>query len=114
MGSSNNPQHESLAAGRWFTMTLAEQLGNVGSEFARALSAKEKGSAERFNNAVSRFYELMDLTVSDNRWHGRRRRELARVREDAARELIETNTNPTLQRYFDYFAILARAKRAEK
>jgi len=110
MASSNNPQHESLAAGRWFTMTLAEQLGNIESEFQRALSAKEKGG-DRFKNAVNRFYELMDLTVSDNRWRGPRRKELARVREDAARELVEVNIRPTLQSYFDQFALMARAKR---
>lgn len=109
MDSSNNLQHKSLASGRWNTLTLAEQLGNVGSEFGRALSAKEKGSEERFKNSVSRFYELMDLTVSDNRWRGARRRELARVREDAARELTEAKTQPTLQKYFDQFAFLARS-----
>jgi hypothetical protein len=29
--------HQNLAVGRWFEMTLAEQLGNVGSEVGRAI-----------------------------------------------------------------------------
>ncbi len=111
MNSSNNIHHKSLAAGRWHALTLAEQLGNIGSEFSRALNAKQQGNAERFNGAQARFYELMDLTISDGRWRGLRRRELARVREDAARELTEMNTRPTLQKYFDQFALAARARR---
>jgi len=111
MASSNNPQHESLASGRWFTLSLAEQLGNIGSEFSRAESAKKLGNSERFNKAESRFYELMDLTLADDRWRGAPRRELARVREDAAGELAAPGTRPTLQKYFDYFAIEARANR---
>lgn len=27
--------HKDLAGGRWFTMTLAEQMGNIGSEIHR-------------------------------------------------------------------------------
>ena len=34
--------HQSLAAGRWFELSLAEQLGNVGSEVGRALARQKK------------------------------------------------------------------------
>ena len=30
-------QHQSLAEGRWFTLSLAEQLANIGSEVSRAI-----------------------------------------------------------------------------
>ena len=33
--------HAGLAAGRWHTLTLNEQLGNVGSDVGRAIRAKE-------------------------------------------------------------------------
>jgi hypothetical protein len=32
----NEIQHRDLAAGRWWQLTLAEQLGNIGSEVSRA------------------------------------------------------------------------------
>lgn len=105
-------QHQELAAGRWFALTLAEQLGNIGSEFYRAKSWQHRGDTEKFSAAVGRFFELLDLTLSDPRWSGPRRRELARVREQAAAELFGTDSSGvSLQKYFDQFALLARASR---
>jgi hypothetical protein len=103
--------HESLAAGRWQTMTLPQQLGNAGSEFERALSWKNQGVSDKFESALERFVELMDLTVSDPRWRGPRRRELARVKEHSL--FLLTNDEKTedvpLQNYFLQFALLARS-----
>jgi len=101
--------HEILAAGRWHTFTLAEQLGNAGSEFSRAVSWSKRGDKGKSELAAARFFELMDLTLADPRWQGARRRELARLREQAGEEL--RLPFPTLERYFDHFAILARSKR---
>ncbi len=36
-------QHRELAAGGWQTMTLAQQLANIGSEFGRAAREKRYG-----------------------------------------------------------------------
>ena len=33
----NAVQHRDMAAGRWHELTLAEQLGNIGSEVSRAI-----------------------------------------------------------------------------
>lgn len=102
--------HKDLANGRWQTLTLAAQLGNAGSEFLRAQTWLGKGDLERNAAAFDRFLELMDLTVSDPRWSGSRRRELARVREQAKEELDgRERKTPSLQNYFDQFALLARA-----
>ncbi len=105
--------HASLAAGRWFTMTLAEQLGNVGSEVSRALKARGKDE-QRFQNAIFRGLELLDLTISDNRWRGRRK-ELVRVRAllcDAYFGGTEYGTTlEGLDKYFYYFAFAARKNR---
>lgn len=90
-------------------MSLAQQLGNAGSEFHRALSWQARGDDEKFNQAAARFIELMDLTVTDPRWTGRRRRELARVREAGTEELEnQDEVTKSLQKYFDHFALYAR------
>jgi hypothetical protein len=103
--------HQSLAQGRWGNLTLAEQLGNVGSEFARASAWLRQGDNEKALAAADRFFELIDLTVADPRWKNCRRRELARVRECAAEELQSQALSESLQNYFDQFAWLARTKR---
>lgn len=93
-------------------MTLAEQLGNIGSEYERAHRFREQGDDSRFRSASDRFLELLDLTLADPRWRGRRLRELARVRETACEELFSPErTEKTLHRYFFSFALSARRER---
>lgn len=104
------PKHTSLAAGRWHTMTLAEQLGNIGSEVHRARIAKEKGIESRFQFAADRALELFDLTLADPRWKGRLF-ELGRMRDIFADTVLggkEYNTTlSSIEPYFDRFALLA-------
>lgn len=108
------PLHDDLAAGRWFTFSLAEQLGNVGSEVERAIRWREKGNHEYFESAYARMLELMDLTIVDPRWKGCRKRELARVREglcDSFEGGHEMNIPLSdWPKYFLPFAILVRRK----
>ncbi len=105
-------QHQSLAAGRWGAFSLAEQLGNIGSEVNRAIRAR--GDEKRFDSAVSRGLELFDLTISDIRWR-KRLKELTRARElfcDAVLGGTEYGTSlEDLDKYFYYFALAARAHR---
>ena len=68
--------HPELAAGRWFTLSLAEQLGNVGSEYERAWRWKQQKDVERFKHAFARMLELFDLTIADSRWGKNRLSEL--------------------------------------
>ena len=82
--------HASTAE-RWHTFTICEQLGNAGSEFERAVSAKSSGKISRFDNALSRFLELMDLTASDPRWGEGRKREILRLREMSCGILCDTS-----------------------
>lgn len=102
--------HKDLAGGRWFTMTLAEQMGNIGSEVSRANRAQNKDQ-QRFQNAVDRALELFYLTLSDMRWRGRLK-EIGRAREvfcDAVYGGKEYGSSlASLQKYFDYFAIASR------
>ena len=53
-------QHASLAAGRWQTLPLVEQLANVGSDVARA-RRWEKKDPELCEKAFGRALELLDL-----------------------------------------------------
>jgi hypothetical protein len=78
--SSSEARHPGLAAGRWQTLPLVEQLANVGSEVERALNWAEKGRPEYSHNALERGLELLDLTIADPR-HRRRLKELTRLRE---------------------------------
>ena len=108
------PVHVGLAAGRWRSLTLLEQLAHVGSEVERALRARERGLTERFNLAADRALELFDLTAADDRWAGARRREILRAREYFCRvcfgEDAEADAPEYLRRYFLQFATAARAQ----
>lgn len=99
--------------GRWFTLSLPEQLGNVGSEIYRVIMTKEK-DAERSRSASDRALELMDYTLQDRRWSGLRLQELTRVREIIC-DAIEggssyATTWEDLDNYFFAFALMARSK----
>ncbi len=102
--------HKELAAGRWFSFSLAEQLGNIGSEVLRA--SRQKGKDEKsFWLAVERALELFDLTLDDKRWRGRRW-EIARAREVFCDAVyggkLYRSSFKDLIRYFDQFALVAR------
>lgn len=93
-------------------MTLAEQMANVGSEVERALRARAGGQTSRLEHALPRALELFDLTASDDRWRGARRREILRTREDFCRVLLaaepDQHAASRLSSYFLAFAVLAR------
>lgn len=102
--------HVHSAKGRWQTFSLAEQMGNIGSEINRALKFQEKNT-ERFENAINRALELFDLTIEDPRWrHGLR--EITRVREVFCNTVFGDNEYNTslddLNQYFYLFALAAR------
>lgn len=104
-------RHPDLAAGRWHELTLLEQLGNIGTEVARASRAKATSNAARFAGALDRALELFDLTLADPRW-AHRRREVARAREITCDYLVGDNerssTAESLDAYFLAFAIAAQ------
>ena len=107
--------HRDLAGGRWWTLSLAEQLGNVGSEIGRASSwmSRNPGTALL---AFHRALELIDLTLADPRLRASRARlrEIARAREVVVDFFAGSNeygsTARSLQKYFDQYALAARKK----
>jgi len=102
--------HTDLADGGWDTLTLMEQMGNIGSEVGRAARWREKNE-KHFQGAVDRALELFDLTLADPRWRGRTR-EIARAREvfcDAVFLGGQYHTTlESMEKYFLPFAIAAR------
>ncbi len=101
--------HTDLAAGGWQKFSLAEQMGNIGSEVGRAARAEGKDKTS-FENAVLRAFELFDLTIADPRWK-KRLREIERAKEvfaDAAHERTYGSSLADLENYFLQFALLAR------
>ena len=105
--------HKDLASGRWQTLSLTEQMGNIGSEIGRAANWQKKDK-KLFEGAVSRALELLDLTINDGRWR-KRLKELTRVREllsDAFFGGQEYGTTwEDLDKYFFNFAIMSRGNK---
>lgn len=104
-------QHRELAEGRWNTMSLVEQLGNVGSEVERVLRWKEKGNEDYAMRAMDRALELFNLTLACPGNKGRLR-EVGRAREvflDFISGENEFNSSEeSLKRYYNAFAYTAR------
>src|SRR3989338_4884455 len=106
-------QHTSLAAGLWQNLSLAEQLGNIGSEVSRASKWRNKDQ-KLFHGAVDRALELFDLTVADSRWR-HRLKEILRARE-LLQDAVEGGKSygSTLEDLERYFFLLALASRIAK
>jgi len=111
--------HRELAGGRWWTLSIFEQMGNIGSEVSRALNWRGRNEALS-ENALARGLELFDLTLSDPRWRPSvcRLREIARAREVMVDFIVGDNvygsTEESLRRYFDHYAIVARNRAVPK
>ncbi len=108
-------QHRDLAAGRWWELSLAEQLGHVGSEVSRA--ARWIGrNPDVARGALYRALELLDLTLADQRYRQSpaRLREIARGREVLVDFFAGSNqygsSTSSLQKYYDAFARAARRR----
>ena len=107
--------HRDLAAGRWWTMTLAEQIANAGADVGRAISAKAVGDEGRARRALDRALELIDLTLADPRRTWPQLKELARMREIVCDYLVGDNaygsTSEWIDSYFTQFALASRRDR---
>ena len=103
------------AAARWRSLTLVEQLAHVGSEVERTIRANLAGNAGRRAHALDRALELFDLSASDARWRGPRRREILRAREEFCRLFFGDDQSlgsaEGLRKYFLAFAVAARQTR---
>src|SRR2546422_10104348 len=99
-------RHQELAAGGWGRLSLAEQLGNVGTEVGRL--RRWRGKDERpAGGALGRALGVLDLTLADPRLRSRLR-ETARAREllcgAAVGRCEDGPTEGDPDRYFPGFA----------
>jgi len=98
-------------------MSIPEQMANIGSEYERALRAKEQGDAFYFEKALDRMLELFDLTIADPRSRNHRLKEFCRLREIVLDQLCSESPEPwalpDLREYFLAFGIFANKLRAE-
>ncbi len=107
-------QHSSLAAGRWQTFSLMEQLANIGSEVERALNWRNKNHPEYSRLAFARALELLSLTIADPR-HRRRLKEITRLREALLDFFLGDNEfHSTEKSWRSYFYSFAYALALEK
>ncbi len=97
--------------GRWSSLSLLEQMANIGAEVGRAIKWKDKGNVEMSTNALYRGLELMDLTIQDKK-NKNSLKELLRVREAIVDFLIGENiyksSNRIWEKYFFFFNLAAR------
>ncbi len=106
----SNLIHVNSAKGRWQTLSLAEQMGNIGSEINRALKFQGKNQ-QLFENTINRALDLFDLTIEDLRWRNRLK-EITRIREVFCNTVFSDGEYSTslddLNQYFYFFAFAAR------
>ncbi len=96
----------------WAKMDIFNQMGNIGSEVGRALTAKRQGKAERTQAAFERGLDLIDITARD--WANKKRpglKELLYARELFVESITTDKVDPTLEAYFMQFAVAARSNR---
>lgn len=109
-------RHAEAVAGRWRSLTLLEQMANVGSEVERTIRAREAGRQARFESALARALELFDLSAADPRWRGPGRREILRAREEFCRLFFDPSvpaeSAQSLTRYFLHMAVGAQRARS--
>ncbi len=93
---------------RWHKMSLAQQMGNIGSEVQRAFLMQQRGDDEQKEKSVDRFLELIDLLLADQRWQ-KRCWEICRIREVLCDYFFAKNSFgnsfENLINYFNAFAL---------
>ncbi len=112
--------HKTLFSGKWQSMTLPEQMANIGSEVYRATDKFKKNKIELYQKAFERALELIDFTLSDERWKGRKK-EISRVREifcalfygESNSEILDKEMEE-LNNYFTQFGIFVNSKKNAK
>ncbi len=102
---------------RWYQFSLAEQLGNIGSEVDRYVNLQSVDKNYALHS-LYRAIDLIDITKSDPRWQGSRRRELGRVKELLCDCTLGDNIYKTpinyLQNYFMDFALVVQTRKVLK
>jgi hypothetical protein len=117
MKPSTRMRNTEMALGDWFTLSIAEQLASVGSEYECALRWKQQHNEEAFQHALGRMMELLDLTIADPRWQNHRLKELTLLKEfiidELSNEVRKYPDSRDLREYFRWFGSLADKQQSE-
>lgn len=109
-----NKAHKKYLTRNWRKLSLAEQLGNIGSEVNRAIYWRESNEPKYAATSLYRALELLDFTIVNLKCRSSLK-ELLRLREvlcDFCLHLGQYEISPLmLQRYFFPFALKARKNR---
>jgi len=107
-------EHKQLASGRWYELSFAEQMANIGSEIIRTISWLDKGNKDYSDRACNRALELLSFTISDPANIGRLK-ELTRLKECWLDFVWGNNiyrqTKSQWQKYFYAFTYLAQNRK---
>ena len=75
---------------KWLNLSKTQQIGNIGSEIARAAYWESKNDKTNRNHSLERSLELLDLTLNDQRWKAGLK-EIARFREVVGAKYCNNN-----------------------
>ncbi len=96
---------------KWQSMSIFDQMGNIGSEVGRALSAKRRGDEKSMLGAFYRGLDLIDCTVEGLITEKSvRAKEVLRSREQFAKSITTDEVDEGLEKYFMEFAVAARLR----
>lgn len=88
----------------WFKLSKAEQIGNIGSEIARAKIWKSKNNIDKCKQSLIRALELLFLTLGDKKW-GNGLREITRFYEVLASIYSDQNVFDISLSDLEYFCV---------
>ena len=95
--------HKELASGKWFELSLVEQMANIGTDLERYIRWSGKNMPNYSEPAFKRVLELIDLTVEDPK-NRNRLREILRTRESLIDHFKYDNEyNTTGEQWHKYF-----------
>ena len=99
---------------RWASMSLMQQMANIGSEVGRTSKWMAKGNQQMAFGAFVRGIDLIDMTIKCGRLGMPSRdallKELCRCRDIFASAFLDGNLEAmeSLDRYFGHFALAVR------
>lgn len=99
---------------KWASMSLMEQMANIGSEVGRTRKWLMKGNPQLSEGAFLRCLDLIDVTIRTGRRNATSRscllKELCRARDLFAESFLEIDMDNLLflEKYFGQFAMAVR------
>ena len=88
---------------RWWTMTVSEQILNIGGEVQRACDWRAKGDEEKAQRFFDKAMGWFELTINDPK-NKNRIRELSLVEEELSVYFASGNNKPEeIMDYYDSF-----------